>query len=91
MCKLEPSGVTYDYEAYQPKDPQSQRMINQQVYHEIVNENLVNEIMHDELVNMPEFSIDQWNEEYLQLYNELNQYLAKKLLESCHNDEELNY
>ena len=56
-----------------------------------MNENLVNEIMNDELVNMPEFSIDQWNEEYIQLYNELNQYLAKKLLESANNDEVLNY
>ena len=40
---------------------------------------------------MSEISVDQFNEEYIQLMEELNQYLAKKLLESCNNDDALNY
>lgn len=47
--------------------------------------------MSDELNNLPELSVDQFNEEYIQLMDELNQYLAKKLLDSCNNDDALNY
>jgi hypothetical protein len=32
----------------------------------------VNEIMNEELNHIPELSVDQWNEEYKQLLDELN-------------------
>ena len=36
-------------------------------------------------------TIDQWNNEYQQIYNELNEYLARSLIESTANDESYHF
>jgi rubrerythrin len=40
---------------------------------------------------MPEMSVEDWNREYDQIYRELNEYLARQLLEANANDEAYHY
>lgn len=42
-------------------------------------------------MQMPEMSIEEWNREYDLIYAELNEYLAKELLEAQSMDEAYHY
>ena len=54
-----------------------------QAHNEIMQDNLISDIINTEFNNQHndfggiEMSIDDWNNEYQEIYNELNEYLAK--------------
>ena len=43
------------------------------------------------MANIPEISVEDWNREYELIYQELNEYLAKQLLEATALDEAYHY
>jgi len=48
-------------------------------------------LLKEEITQWPELSIDEWNDEYQQIMNEMNEYLAKMLIESAKQDESHQY
>lgn len=46
------------------------------MHNEIVQDNIMQGLIMEEINNVHELSIDDWNREYQEIYNELNEYLA---------------
>ena len=65
----------------------------QEVDEELLNDqNLLERIMDEEREeNLPELTVDQWNEIYMEVTEDLNKMLAEQLIEDSKNDPEADY
>ena len=65
----------------------------QEVDEELLNDqNLLERIMDEEREeNLPELTVDQWNEIYMEVTEDLNKMLAEQLIEDSKNDPYADY
>jgi hypothetical protein len=51
----------------------------------------VNDCINEEKDNLPELSVDEWNEIYMEMCQELHEFIAKELMEERRQDIGANY
>ncbi|CDW75359.1 UNKNOWN [Stylonychia lemnae] len=65
--------------------------IEREVFNDMVSQNVMHGYIVEEIGNYNDLSVDEWNQEYDEIINELNAYAAQQLIEMTKFDELYHY